>query len=397
MNAQSEQADQITGHLDYYKRYGISPVRYLAADAAEHLERRDSLYRLIGLPPVAFKGARVLEVAPGSGQNSLYVASCQPASYDLVEPNPTGLDDIARAYDAFDIPHTSPSLHPVKIQDFSPEHDFDIVICENWLGRLEHERAIIAMLAGLVAPGGVMVITAVPLSGFFPNVMRKLLALRLMRPEEGFEATTERLLKAFSPHLATMPAMTRSHRDWIHDCMLNPHYLHVALPFETLLDAVDDGMEVLSTCPRFVTDWRWFKGMVGEGRAFNERMLASETENLHNFVDCRKVDAQRNASENEDLAQAFRDGYQAALSWQTAHQSGDVEFLQSSDLHVSSCLERISEALSPFDHELAKAFEELRELWCRPSFSPEDVAAMRHFGGVFGRETVYVSMTRTRS
>ena len=61
------------GHLEYYKRHGISPVRYHAADLSEHLQRRESLYRVLGLPAVAFKGARVLEVG-GSNER----AGCVP-------------------------------------------------------------------------------------------------------------------------------------------------------------------------------------------------------------------------------------------------------------------------------------------------------------------------------
>ncbi|MGA9298697.1 MAG: hypothetical protein WBW45_00465, partial [Bradyrhizobium sp.] len=60
------------GHLGYYIEHGISPVTYRTDDIGAHFDRRDSLYRSLGLPSIAFKSADVLEVAPGSGQNSLY-------------------------------------------------------------------------------------------------------------------------------------------------------------------------------------------------------------------------------------------------------------------------------------------------------------------------------------
>ena len=37
------------GHLDYYTRHGINPVRYDTSDLGRHLERRASLYRTLGL------------------------------------------------------------------------------------------------------------------------------------------------------------------------------------------------------------------------------------------------------------------------------------------------------------------------------------------------------------
>ncbi len=397
MIAPTKAAPPASGHLDYYVRHGISPVRYRTGGLGAHFERREALYRLLGLPPVAFKGARVLEVAAGSGQNSLYVAACLPARFDLVEPNPAGLHDIEAAYAGLEVGHTKPVLHPVMIQDFETDAPFDIVLCENWLGSLAHERAIIARLAGLVAPGGVLVMTAVPLAGFFPNIVRKLLALRLIAADEDFDKATARLLKAFSPHLETIDGMTRSHRDWIHDCMLNPHYLHVALPIATLLEAAGDNMDVLGTSPRFATDWRWFKGMAGAGRAFNDHLLASELAELHNFMDCRKVLAPRRPDDNLPLAEVLDDGYAAALAWQDAWDRNDDTALKASAASVSDCLGRLACLFDTIDAQTALSLVEVGALWDRDAFEPEDVASLARFGGLFGRETVYVSMGKRRA
>ncbi len=240
-----------------------------------------------------------------------------------------------------------------------------------------------------------MVITAVPLAGFMPNILRKLLALRLIRPDEDFDATTERLLAAFSPHLATINGMTRSHRDWVHDCMMNPHYLHVALPFDTLLDAMGDGMEVLATSPRFAPDWRWFKSMTGAGRSFNDHLLAGELADLHNFMDCRKVLPRRQPDDNTALALALRDGYRAALTWQDAHGGDDADALAAAGASVSGCLQALTEAFATIDPATAAAFKELQELWESPDVTAQDVASLDLFAQLFGRETVYVSLTRT--
>ena len=71
--------------LEYYIREGISPVHYDLSDLNKHFQIRASLYRLLGVIPSIFKGKDILEVAPGSGHNSIYTATLLPRTYDLVE------------------------------------------------------------------------------------------------------------------------------------------------------------------------------------------------------------------------------------------------------------------------------------------------------------------------
>lgn len=383
------------GHLDYYKTHGIAPVHYDLADLKAHFERRDSLYRSLGLPPAALKGVDVLEVAPGTGQNSTYIASRMPARLHLVEPNPAGLSAISATYAGLTIEHTRPKIHASRLEEFSPGRLYDIVICENWLGALPAEQALIAKLSELVAPGGVLVLTVVPLSGFFPNVMRKLLALRIAPPTLDFETRTSILVEAFGPHLATMPAMTRSHRDWVHDCMINPHYLNVALPLQTALEALGPRMELLHTFPRFATDWRWFKGLVGEARRFSDTAIEAQRSNVHNFVDHRRVLPQRSATENAALDQAFTAAHTQALDWQSAFFADDTEARDTAGLEIERRLDEIQGALSHVDPDSSAAIAELAQVWRQKHVDAAAVRAMKPFGALFGRETVYVSLTRT--
>lgn len=381
------------GHLQYYRQHTISPVHYRVEDIDSHFDRRDSLYRSLGLPPVAFRNARVIEIAPGSGQNSLYVAACQPASYDLVEPNPTGLRDIDAAYRAFDKPHTAPHVHPMTFQDFETSDRFDVVLCENWLGSLPHEVRLIGKLASLVAPGGTLVLTMVPPSGFFANIMRKLFALRLDDPESAFDDRTARLVGIFGPHLSSVANMTRSHRDWVHDCMLNPHYLDVALPLETILDAVGGELEALATLPRFTLDWRWFKALAGDGRDFNGHMLAAYRRNAHNFVDYRRV-FEPTEAEDAALNSAFLRFHAAARDWQQSFLGGAN--VTAAAAAISAALSEVAAAMSRIDGDIAAAVEEARTVWGEPHLRPEQVRDVTKFAALFGRETVYISFTRPR-
>ena len=57
--------------IEYYGEHNISPVHQDISDFEIHYGRRRKLYRQCGIPLQTFKNAKVLEVGPGSGYNTL--------------------------------------------------------------------------------------------------------------------------------------------------------------------------------------------------------------------------------------------------------------------------------------------------------------------------------------
>jgi 2-polyprenyl-3-methyl-5-hydroxy-6-metoxy-1,4-benzoquinol methylase len=376
--------------LAFYEAHQILPVRYHGS-VDEHLDRRDALYRSLGLPVVALKGVRVLEVAAGTGQNSLHIASCGPASLDLVEPTATGRRAIEANYRAFDRPHTTPRLHACTLQEFEPDNPFDVVVCEGWLGSLPGDLDLIRKLVTFVTPGGVLVLTMILPSGLFANVMRKLFALRLLDPDRSIDEQTRLMVDVFRPHLATMPSMTRSYEDWVHDCIINPHFLNMALPLELLLQVVGTQLETLATFPRFDVDWRWFKELAGSARGFNNHVLATYRANVHNFIDHRRTFPPLSPDACAPLHRALADVHAAALAYQNQPSR-----IRDHDPRVADTLRQLSSDVDRLVPELSGPLDELRTVWAQAELRPEDVRDMKQFGQLFGRETVYISFTRPR-
>ena len=87
--------------------------------------------------------------------------------------------------------------------------------------------------------------TLTPLIGLLPNMMRKLLALRLVSRDAPFAEKVACLTEVFGPHLQTIQNMTRSHRDWVMDVLLNPHYLNIILPLDAVIGEIGSRAEVL--------------------------------------------------------------------------------------------------------------------------------------------------------
>ena len=379
-------------HLDYYTKHGISPVHYLAKDMREHFERRASLYRSLGLLPLAFKGSRILEVAVGSGQNSLYIASLMPESLTLVEPNPTGIREIGALYRDTPVPHVSPELIETTLQAYVPTHAFDIVICENWLGNAPAERQLLRKLAGFLDEQGAMVVTTVTPTGFLPNLIRRALAVRYCDPHLPFEERTEHLVQMFEPHLRTMSAMTRSAVDWVHDNMMNPAYFNLCLTIPAVLQEVGDIVTAVGTNPSFAVDWRWFKALHGAGRGFNQHMVEQYDAALHNFLDFQLEFDQPDVQLNKLLESASVEFLEATRAYENSVLANKAN--QTDIANLADVLGRIVDLLEPFPEQIKAGIQDGMKLLVAGDGDPVKVAHAGHFSRLFGRETVYLSLIR---
>jgi 2-polyprenyl-3-methyl-5-hydroxy-6-metoxy-1,4-benzoquinol methylase len=308
-------------HLAFYRAHNISPVRY-SGTREQHFQRRASLYRSLRLPPLAFRGARVLEVAAGTGQNAEYLASLVPSCLHLIEPHAEHwkAEMLAPSHTTF--------------EEFAAPHDYEIAICENFLGLPEVEAGLLDKLAALVAPDGVLVLTCIHPLGIYPNLLRRKIAARLVSDSMSFEEKTALLVRAFETHLATLKNMTRSPTDWVQDMLLNPAVEHIGLTFPMLIERLGAQFTILGTSPEFITDWRWFKELHGEQRQFNQRALGA-----YNFS--------------------------PRFMWQNSTDEYSFD-----------------------------ARQEAEELLKRDSFTADDIRDMQGFKSLFGRETLYLSMQR---
>ena len=125
--------------LQFYGANKISPVDQNISDVEIHFKRRLDLYREIGLPTIVFESKEVLEVAPGSGYNSIVIANLPIKLYDLVEPNPTGFDKMVDLFTKTKSNKTEIRFHNTTLENFKAKL-YDIVICEGLLpGLNDHE------------------------------------------------------------------------------------------------------------------------------------------------------------------------------------------------------------------------------------------------------------------
>ena len=375
--------------LEYYIREGISPVHQDISDLNKHFQIRASLYRLLGLIPSFCKGKDIIEVAPGSGHNSIYTATLLPRTYDLVEPNPIGCKDISKIFDNLSIQHTKPNLYQQSLDDFKSDKLYDIVITEGWPGGfLDYDKSMLVKLSSFVKPGGIMLITFFSPIGGMATYLRRLIGHRLISKKDQMKQRTAILKKTFSSHLDKLTSMSRSHEHWIQDSILNP-YICVAHNTPRLCtEILDDKFEIYSSVPKLGADWRWYKSLHGNQRKFNENFLAEYDTISHCMIDYRMDSVKRSKEKNKELEKLCFDF--AAIVKNNENLGHDAHLKK-----VEPFLSKIISNIKPdLPQTTKKALHEVSTLLKKKVVEIDDVAKMTEFSCFFGREQCYLSITK---
>jgi 2-polyprenyl-3-methyl-5-hydroxy-6-metoxy-1,4-benzoquinol methylase len=380
-------------HLEFYQQHGISPVSYDIKNLSDHFERRASLYDQLALPTLAFSKSRVLEIAAGTGHNSLYIAAQHPESLVLLEPNSVGIDEIKSTYSQFGADFIDPILITKKLEDYFPDRPYEIVICENWLGTSKHEQLLLNKLKSFICPRGILVITTVSPIGFLPNLIRRYLSSLVAPLELSFEERSRILTNTFQSHLHTLKAMTRNVEDWVHDNMINPAYFDLCLSTPTALDFLGVEFEILGSSPSISEDWRWFKSLYGENKNNNIHYLKEYWKKNHNFLDSRLEPSSGNAELNIRIEKKAFQFLEAVRAHEDCLIQGkNAEKLRS---HVVLVLQEFI-GLLPESVFMAKiALEDaLNLIQNNDQINTEDISDSLAFAHLFGRETSYISVQK---
>ena len=379
----------MSDHLSFYQSNNVSPVLQDVADARKHLIRREMLYRSLGLSSTYFRDRSVLEVGPGSGQNSLHVASSMPSSLTLIEPNKTGVIQVEKSFLNWKFKHQKPLIIQKTAQIFlaSNLERFDIAIAECWLGNTDQGKSIINGLRSCLKPGGVMILTSSPHIGLLANAMRALLGYRLTSdPLLKFQEKVNLLLGAFSSHLDNLQGMSRYYEDWIIDVLLNPGALVEFISPVDLIAALE-GLDLLATYPRISESWTWYKNFESTDLNFENQWVENYWSRSHNFLDSNtSVDPLNDAIQNYQLDNFCKILIERVVQLRV-HARPDPQSLNILGQVKKLVPERnkfVNEAISEFEH-----------VYSMQEISMSDISEMEIFGRWFGRELMYMSFSQS--
>ena len=376
--------------IEFYGKHNISPVHQDISDLKKHFQRRRNLYRHLGLLPSNFEDRDILEVGPGSGYNSVHIASLKPSVYHLVEGNQTGVKDIETLFGRFPDYDKNITVFPMLVEEFIIKHHYhyDVVLCEGMLPGLTEPKKTLGLLARLVKPGGVLVVTCIdPCSQLFES-LRYLIGQLLIMDCETIEDMLDRLLPVFSSHLDTLKDMSRSKEDWIIDNIINPAAIGPTLSMADTIESIKGEFEVYGTSPRIFSDWRWYKSIYDEGSSFNSAALNQYWTLIHNFLDHEKRFEPRTQASNHELYNLCD-----SIRKQISKIINNHETLQLKQIII--LLEATALNIKTFSRGLTNVIEEIIHLLDEYPVVPEHVANCKSFRRVFGRGQQYMSFTRT--
>jgi len=371
-------------HLNFYKENDISPVNQDITNLKIHFERRNSLYRLLGLPPMLIKDKNILEVGPGSGHNSIVVASHKPRKYTLLEPNKTGVANINKLFQNLDFEHTPPHININKLEDYVPKELFDIVITEGWLGISDHERSMMKKVFNFIKPGGIFLITLASPTGSISNSLRRLLANLITMEVRSFKEKSKLLCDVFQSHLETMGDMSRISEDWVQDTLLNPGFMTISVTPEMFLRDLGDQLEIYNTYPSFHSEWRWYKSLHSENSNINNNILSSYFNNSHNFFDYKDVFLPRERDKNIELDNLALDLLRYLIDLEEHNKNLNRT-------KIIEIVTKIQRNLNDTSQKWCDGIEEVITLLTDEKISGQKISSMKSFNKIFGRELIYCS------
>lgn len=290
-------------YIDFYKRHNISPVSQDISSLEKHYQRRENLYRRLGLVASLVNGKSVIEFGPGSGHNALYTFSLNPSRYVLVDGNPTGLNICRELMNEYYQGNQQCEFVECLIEQYSSDQLFDVVICEGLIPAQKDPGQFTKMIAQFAKPGGVCIITCHDVVGYLTDLLRCLIGSIVTEEQMPFDQKTDILVAVFENHLAHLKGMSRSCKDWVIDTIIHKSLWRDSKLFsvEEAITALNPAFDVYGASPYFINDWRWYKDVFGGQNGFNRVGRECYLRNIHNFLDCRYEFDPKPLEENQKL------------------------------------------------------------------------------------------------
>ncbi len=256
--------------FDYYREQEVLPTHGAFRSTAEldvhEANRRHVFTQRLFLPPSVFRGARLLEFGPDSGENSLVFARWG-ATCTLVEPNPNAHSVIKDYFGRFGLENSLTALVESDVKKLSEETlplgaPFDLIVAEGFIYTVKPESLWTTFFSRIVVPDGFVILFYEEAYGSLMELLLKVIYAAAVRSEpEGASAVARRLFQAkwdSIPH-------KRSMESWAMDVLRNPfvRLRYFLEPCSLCREMAAAGFGLYSSWPPYKDglNVEWFKKM----------------------------------------------------------------------------------------------------------------------------------------
>ena len=338
------------------------------------------------MPPVLFRERTIMEIGPGGGFNALAYFHWG-SDVVFVEPNHKGQEEIPIQMAENGILPNRWTLIKNTVENIPANKQFDIVIAEGFLPGLHDRDPVVSALSKLTSKGGVLVVTCADDVSILFEVVRRIIATRLIiiQGAVNFQDKVDLLSQAFASHLAKLQYASRPVNDWVTDVFINPACYANLFSIEDCINEFGNEFEIMASSPDMFTDYSWYKNT-----EFNRNgsCLAQFACKRHNLILWDIPETIRSAEANATL-------HRAAYALRR-YASGMAEDLNNEPQISVICeiLKSIINITTDLDARIGAALSEAAQLISDSSLNAKMISTAEKLAVVFGRGQQYVSLVR---
>ncbi len=374
--------------IEYYGKYGISPVKQDIGEINLHYARREKLYRQLGIPCIAFEGKRILEVGPGSGYNTLAYFFWGGGDITLVEPNSAGVIEMKKLFNEYNIPHKRYVINECMIEEMAISEKFDIVIAEGFLHSIDNSEEIIKKLSLLVKGGGVIIITCMDVISMFVEQMKRLICHIMIKDIPDYETQVKICVNFFDGQMQNLKGMSRSVEDWVRDDMLNPAFNNqMIFSIEKAIECFGEEFSFLGSSQKIFTDYSWYKDIEYDER---KDILSQYKQKRHNFLMTGLDETILSERDSEYLEKKIGEIRLNAVEYEKRLSDKYINQVQEGLYAIRPVMGKISQRCSGFVDEVIEI------LSCLKSGEEIEFGRYQVFYESVGRTQQYLSMVKNR-
>ena len=270
--------------LEHYLTNKITPVKQDLSNISKHFHTRTMLYQKLGLSPLTFQNAKVLEIGPGGGYNPLVTQSFGLSQYDLIEPNEYAITDLNNIFQEYNVDTTNITIHHTMLENFKTENLYDIIICEGMIPGLSNKDEVLSKIDEMTHENSIVIITCIDEVAFLFEILRYYIAQQLIHENLSFEEKLDIFEMTFTSHLATLKGMTRFKRDWCADSLFGLMHFNYNFSFKEAVEFYDNKYKFYNATPDLFYDFRWHKELPEDNNKYNKYFLEQFNQQRHNLL-----------------------------------------------------------------------------------------------------------------